>query len=126
MDHNLFKFTIRCKIDESKPVKSATLNYLWSITDNLGSNLASLDDVYALPYGRKSLSYVKLYAHDYGVIQVGISIINYWIVKLFTGSTDSGVLVEAVVAHPMNELVSGALIQWDRENDSPIIHELEL
>lgn len=126
MEHSLFKFTIRCRIDGDKPPRPAVLSYLTLITNGLEHNSASLDDVYTLPYGElKALSYVKLNTHDYGVIQVGIGIIHCWMYHLFTHHQQgSNVLVEAIVAHPLNDYVSGALIKWDRETDSPIIHEL--
>ena len=127
MEHNLFKFTVRFNVDEGQPAKSAIQDYLEYVTDNFIQDPAHLDEIYTLPYhSSRALSYIKLIAHDYGVIQVGVGIINKWMFRLFTCPADFGVLVEAIVAHPMNNLVSGALIRWDRDNNVPIIHELGL
>jgi hypothetical protein len=101
-------------------------NYLVYVTRELNQNSAEINSIYTLQYTpQKTLSYIKLIAKDYGVIQVGVSIINNWMTQLFT-EPDNGVLVEAIIAHPISNIVSGALIQWDHVNDSPIIYELEL
>lgn len=127
MEHNLFKFTVRFKVDEDQPIKPAVQDYLEYVTDSLKHDATHLTSIYTLPYhSSRALSYIKLIAHDYGVIQVGVGIINKWMFRLFKGPPDFGVLVEAIVAHPMNNLVNGALIRWDRDNNVPVIYELGL
>tara|TARA_R100001244_G_scaffold25113_4_gene25658 strand:- start:103951 stop:104346 length:396 start_codon:yes stop_codon:yes gene_type:complete len=129
--HNLFKFTLRAEFDPAIAAGEQIESYVSRITRSLSFDQADLEDIYTIPIkGQENLalSYVKLLVRDYGVGQVGVDIVNGWMYRLFVGSLKSSlnVKIQAVVAHPLVYVATGALIEWDWEHNKPIIYELEL
>lgn len=126
MEHNLFKFTLRTRFDPDEPVSSQIIDYLAYVTENLDNDSAKIDDIFIVSYERDmALTYVKLCVSDYGVAQMGVDIVNLWMHKIFTGPPEFGITVDAIVAHPLANVATGALIEWDGTTDTPKITELE-
>ncbi len=93
--------------------------YIDVCCERMAQSSVELDDVIIIHLKNHiHLSYLTIITKDYGVIDVGVSLMATWIDTMYKYCYDF--LIDIIIIHPKFNLTNGAIIRWDYINDCPI------
>ena len=126
MDHNLFHFIAKC-CTSLEEIKIEIISSYFSSNSKYDFELLEIKElIIAKTY--RSLYKAELFIEtkDYGVSQVGVSIIGSYIRKLYTNlkPQEYGFLIDNCMINPNTEEGKGASVRWDYQTNQLIIEEL--
>ena len=128
MKHSIFKLTIKTYYFIEGEIEAADLidNFLYHTIKELPNQQAEIISQIVLTYDEGyGLIYSSVETSDYGVPQIGISILHNLFKILYLKGNEHKLEIKTIIVHPHTN-GKGAIVNWDPLEQDLKITELDL